>query len=101
MKSHIPHSCRDLKYLAQIQDRPGWTLADLEAAVREKASQLARLRGKTDDYYTMVGCITGGEAGVDLADAFSEYLGVLSNGTREFRHACSSCCCCSNCSYKQ
>jgi hypothetical protein len=35
------------------------------------------------------GCIAGGEAGVDLADAFSEYLGVLSNGARELL-----CCVC-------
>jgi hypothetical protein len=85
MKSHVPHSCRDLTYLAQIQDRPGWTLADLEAAVRETAAQSARRRGRADDYYEIVGCIAGGEAGVDLADAFSEYLGVMSNGAREWR----------------
>lgn len=84
MKKHVPHSCRDLSYLSTIQDQPGWDLPKLESAIKEEISRIARSRGKESDYYTITGCIAGGEAGVDLADAFSEYLGVLSNGAREY-----------------
>ena len=82
MKTHIPVSCRDLKYIAQVQDEEGWTLNDLEKAVKDAASTAARKMGRSNDYFTIVGCIAGGEAGVDMADAFSEYLGVLSNGAQ-------------------
>jgi hypothetical protein len=83
MKTHVPQSCRDLTYLAKIQDQPGWTLQDLEKAVKDTAARLAKAKGRQEDFYTIAGCIAGGEAGVDLADAFSEHLGVLSNGARE------------------
>ena len=84
MKTHIPPSCRDLTYLSTIQDQPGWGLAKLESAIKEKLSIIATRKGKDAAYYKICGCIAGGEAGVDLADAFSEYLGVLSNGAREY-----------------
>ncbi len=60
----------------------GWDLKDLEKAVKAAAASAARKIGKDEDYYTIVGCIAGGEAGVDMADAFSEHLGVLSNGAK-------------------
>jgi hypothetical protein len=89
MKTHVPHSCRDLTYLATIQDQPGWDMPELESAIKEKLSGIAKSKGRSADYYVISGCIAGGEAGVDLADAFSEYLGVLSNGARELL-----CCVC-------
>mmetsp|Transcript_32066 Transcript_32066/g.65415 ORF Transcript_32066/g.65415 Transcript_32066/m.65415 type:complete len:694 (+) Transcript_32066:419-2500(+) len=82
MKTHVPVSCKDLTYLAQVQDVEGWNLKDLEKAVKEAAASAAIKIGKNRDFYTIVGCIAGGEAGVDMADAFSEYLGVLSNGAQ-------------------
>jgi hypothetical protein len=92
MKKHVPSSCRDLTYLATIQDQPGWDLAKLQSAIQEKLAFLARSKGKPADYYTISGCIAGGEAGVDMADAFSEFLGVLSNGAREFQLLSAICC---------
>eukprot|EP01082_Thalassiosira_pseudonana_P003715 g3607.t1.3.5e174189 g3607 g3607.t1 contig12:2413065-2415727(-) len=82
MKTHVPVSCRDLKYVAQVQDEEGWDLNDLEKAVKATAVSAANKIGRGEDYYTIVGCIAGGEAGVDVADAFSEHLGVLSNGAK-------------------
>ena len=83
IKKHIPPSCRDLTYLSTIQDRPGWDMAKLELAVKEQLSSIAKSKGRDLDYYAITGCIAGGETGVDLADAFSEHLGVLSNGARK------------------
>eukprot|EP00571_Detonula_confervacea_P012019 CAMPEP_0172305252 /NCGR_PEP_ID=MMETSP1058-20130122/6570_1 /TAXON_ID=83371 /ORGANISM="Detonula confervacea, Strain CCMP 353" /LENGTH=965 /DNA_ID=CAMNT_0013016783 /DNA_START=201 /DNA_END=3098 /DNA_ORIENTATION=+ len=90
MKSHIPVSCRDLTYIAQLDDRDGWSLDDLVAAIKSEAgkaaaNKLGRNSNYSDDddyYYTIAGCIAGGEAGVDMADLLSEKLGVLSNGTK-------------------
>ena len=84
MKKHIPPTCRDLTYLAMIQDQPGWDMAMLESAIKEQLSSIAKSKGKDSDYYAIAGCIAGGEAGVDLADAFSEHLGVLSNGASKW-----------------
>ena len=84
MKKRIPPSCHDLTYLTTIQNQPGWGMAKLESAVKEQLSSIAKGEGKDSDYYTIVGCIAGGDSGVDLADAFSEHLGVLSNGARKF-----------------
>lgn len=80
MKTHVPVSCKDLTYLAQVQDIEPWTLSDLENAVKDAAASAARNIFQDDDYFTIVGCIAGGEAGVDMADALSDHLGVLSNG---------------------
>lgn len=82
MKTHIPVSCRDLTYLAQVDDLDSWTLDDLVTATKNAATAAARKFGRPDDYYTIAGCIAGGEAGVDMADLLSEKLGVLSNGAQ-------------------
>ena len=82
MKTHVPLSCRDLTYVEELDDELHWTLDDLVRAVYQAKGRAARKIGKMEDYYTIAGCIAGGEAGVDMADALSEKLGVLSNGTK-------------------
>jgi len=82
MKTHVPRSCRDLTYLAKVDDVEPWSLDDLIFAVKDAASKQARKAGRSDDYYAIAGCIAGGEAGVDMASMLSERLGVLSNGTQ-------------------
>lgn len=82
MKTHVPISCRDLTYVDELQDELQWSLDDLVRAVDQAKVCAARKIAKPDDYYTIVGCIAGGEAGVDMADALSEKFGVLSNGTK-------------------
>lgn len=82
MKTHVPPPAKDLTYLAEIDDVEPWSLDDLIFAVKDAASKQARKAGRSDDYYAIAGCIAGGEAGVDMADALSERLGVLSNGTQ-------------------
>lgn len=69
MKTHVPLSCENLTYYAQVEQAA--TLAETEAACR------AVLPADMN----IVACFAGGEAGVDLADAFSEYLKLRSNGT--------------------
>ncbi|KAL7527362.1 hypothetical protein ACHAXR_001915, partial [Thalassiosira sp. AJA248-18] len=82
MKTHVPPSCRDLTYLAQVDDLDPWSLDELIGAVKNAASKAAQKSGKPADYYTIAGCIAGGEAGVDMADLLSEKLGVLTNGAQ-------------------
>ena len=82
MKTHVPVSCRDLTYLAEIDDLDPWSLNDLLTNIHQTASSVATTAGRPSDYYTIVGCIAGGEAGVDMADLLSEKLGVLSNGAQ-------------------
>jgi hypothetical protein len=82
MKKHVPRSCRDLTYIAEVEDVEPWSLDDLIVAIEDAASSEARGAGQPDDYYNIVGCIAGGDAGVDLASVLSERLGVLSNGAQ-------------------
>lgn len=82
MKTHVPVSCRDLSYIAEVDDLPPWSLDELIANIKTAASNAARKMGRSSDYYTIAGCIAGGEAGVDMADLLSEKLGVLSNGAK-------------------
>ncbi len=82
MKKHVPRSCHDLAYIAEVDDVEPWSLDDLIVAIKCAASIKARGAGQTDDYYTFAGCITGGDAGVDMASMLSERLGVLSNGAQ-------------------
>ena len=86
MKTHIPLSCRDLTYIAQVDDLQPWSLQDLIDNIKLAASNYAISKGKEikdgESYYTISGCIAGGEAGVDMADLLSEALGVLTNGTK-------------------
>ena len=81
MKTHVPVSCRDLRYVAEVDDAEGWTLADLADAVAKAARDGAVAAGRDADHYAVAACLAGGEAGVDLADALSEHLGVRTNGT--------------------
>jgi len=87
MKTHIPLSCRDLTYIAQVDDLQPWSTQDLIDNIKLAVSNHAISKGKeiqggTESYYTISGCIAGGEAGVDMADLLSEQLGVLTNGTK-------------------
>eukprot|EP00978_Attheya_sp_CCMP212_P030294 scaffold110777_cov51-Attheya_sp.AAC.1 len=68
MKTHVPMSVRNLEYYAQVS----------EASTLEETADIARTAA---DHYRIVACLAGGEAGVDLADSLSEYLGVRTNGT--------------------
>ena len=72
MKKHVPVSCQgELCNEVELEEQP--TLAATASLVLEKAAVLS---------LEIVACICGGEAGVDLADALSEKLGLLSNGTK-------------------
>ena len=82
MKTHVPISCRDLTYVTEIQDELHWSISDLLRAIDKAKGMAARKLGKEEDYYTIAGCLAGGEAGVDMADLLSEKLGVLSNGAQ-------------------
>lgn len=68
MKTHVPLSCGVMKYFKEIDEAE--TLVETVQAVYKAADQK-----------TVVACLAGGEAGVDLADALSERLGVRTNGT--------------------
>ena len=68
MKTHVPTSCTHLEYYAVVDEK--LTLDMTKAAAIKAAGPLK-----------IIGCIAGGEAGVDLADALSESLGVRTNGT--------------------
>lgn len=68
MKLHVPLACTNLRYFAEIEE--GSSLQETEQLVREAA--LGR---------EIVAVVCGGEAGVDLADALSFHMGLLSNGT--------------------
>lgn len=70
MKTHVPVSCADLRYHAELTQGDGASLEEMEMLAR-----------KAGEPYEIIGCVAGGEAGVDFADEFSEHLGVLSNGT--------------------
>mmetsp|Transcript_22138 Transcript_22138/g.35661 ORF Transcript_22138/g.35661 Transcript_22138/m.35661 type:complete len:497 (+) Transcript_22138:172-1662(+) len=70
MKTHVPDSCSSLKYAAEVDERE--SLAETAAALQEVADA---------NGWAIVSVVCGGEAGVDLADALSEYMGVLTNGT--------------------
>jgi len=71
MKTHEPVSCQGLlKYDITVEEAA--TVADTSALIQD----LARRYG-----WTIKACVCGGEAGVDLADALSEEMGLLSNGT--------------------
>jgi hypothetical protein len=68
MKKHVPLSCGVMKYFKEIEEAE--TLVETVQTVYKAADQKK-----------VVACIAGGEAGVDLADALSEKLGVRTNGT--------------------
>ncbi|GAX17529.1 hypothetical protein FisN_18Lh175 [Fistulifera solaris] len=66
MKQHVPMSCENMTY--------AYTLDEQETLEKTKQAVL-------DTSMNIIGCIAGGEAGVDLADALSEALGLRTNGT--------------------
>eukprot|EP00547_Thalassionema_nitzschioides_P005643 CAMPEP_0194216736 /NCGR_PEP_ID=MMETSP0156-20130528/19566_1 /TAXON_ID=33649 /ORGANISM="Thalassionema nitzschioides, Strain L26-B" /LENGTH=949 /DNA_ID=CAMNT_0038945567 /DNA_START=101 /DNA_END=2950 /DNA_ORIENTATION=- len=68
MKTHIPNSCSSLKYFLEMTQ------------VESLDETAANLRSKLEPH-SIVACIAGGEAGVDVADALSENMGLMSNGT--------------------
>ena len=70
MKKHVPSSCSDLKYVAELEEQK--TLEDTEKAVQMAAKKHG---------LQVVAVICGGEAGVDLTDALSEYMKFRTNGT--------------------
>lgn len=85
MKTHVPLSCENLTYAAQV-DEGDRTLAETAAACRAALGEVGGTTTTTAQSTTtptirIVACLAGGEAGVDLADALSEYLGVRTNGT--------------------
>lgn len=69
MKLHVPAAAGKLNYFAEFTEAK--TLEATGLMVQEAAKDIE-----------IVACIAGGEAGVDLADALSEHLGVQTNGTQ-------------------
>jgi len=79
MKSHVPLSCaKELKYVGEIEEQDTIELT-LEAITRHTTSGTGTAR-------TVVACLAGGEAGVDVADVLSEAMGLVSNGTLKQQH---------------
>lgn len=71
MKTHEPDSCKGLlKYTATLDEAD--TVADTAHLARDLCQTY---------HWNLTACVCGGEAGVDLTDALSEELGLLSNGT--------------------
>ena len=70
MKTHVPSAAKGLNYELVLDEQE--TLEETAALVRKEAC-LAGLKIES--------VVCGGEAGVDLADALSEYMGFLTNGT--------------------
>lgn len=71
MKTHIPTACGAMSYLAEVTEPNEGGLAATQAAITKAIG--------TERQVIVV--LAGGEAGVDLADALSEYMGLLTNGT--------------------
>ena len=74
MKTHVPASCKTGDVVLSY---------DLELDEQETLDATAQLvvDAASKKNYSIVACLCGGEAGVDLADALSERLGLLSNCT--------------------
>lgn len=70
MKAHVPKSAKGLKWDLVLTEQD--TIESTAALVRKKAAE---------NGMEIISIICGGEAGVDLADALSEYMGFLTNGT--------------------
>eukprot|EP00536_Pseudo-nitzschia_multiseries_P009359 jgi/Psemu1/22964/gm1.22964_g len=68
MKTHVPKSCGRMDYFAEVDQAE--TLEDTKARLSEAAQG-----------HEIFCCFAGGEAGVDVADLLSEYLGLRTNGT--------------------
>lgn len=74
MKTHIPKSCGRMDYWKELDEQ------DTLAATKEMVVSVCKENGME-----LVGCVAGGEAGVDLADALSEALELPSNGSQILR----------------
>lgn len=70
MKTHVPKSADGLKWNLELDEQKN--LDETANLVRREAAK---------NGMEIVACVCGGEAGVDLADALSEHMGLLSNGT--------------------
>jgi biotin carboxylase len=70
MKTHVPKSATGLTWDLVLDEQ---TTLDQTANLVYRNAELMDMK--------IVACVCGGEAGVDLADALSEYMGLLSNGT--------------------
>jgi biotin carboxylase len=68
MKTHVPVLCGKLDYIAEVEQ------AD---SLEETVGRLNKIAGGSP----IIACMVGGEAGVDLADALSEFMGLRTNGT--------------------
>jgi len=68
MKTHVPASCGRMDYFGEIDQAE--TLEMTKARLEEAAQG-----------HEIFCCFAGGEAGVDFADALSEYLSLRTNGT--------------------
>lgn len=70
MKTHVPQSVGKMNYLAEVDQ------------VSDSLSETADLvKNAIEKGQTIIACMAGGEAGVDLADALSEHMDLLTNGT--------------------
>ena len=71
MKTHEPESCKGLlKYAVTVEE--AGTINDTASMIQDICQKYR---------WNIAACCCGGEAGVDLTDALSERLGLLSNGT--------------------
>lgn len=68
LKAHVPEACGTMNYIAEVHEG---------GALEETADRLKRACGGRP----LEALIPGGESGVPLADALSEFLGLSSNGT--------------------
>lgn len=73
-QKQFPLSVGHLEYFAQIQQVADEAVAATAATVKEACQGLE-----------IAACLTGGDAGVDLADILSEHLGLRTNGTSTLR----------------
>ena len=69
MRTHAPQSCESIVYVATLEQ--GSTLEATGVAVKKAVGDLQ-----------LSAVIVGGESGVPVADAFSELLGLRTNGTQ-------------------
>mmetsp|Transcript_19329 Transcript_19329/g.40704 ORF Transcript_19329/g.40704 Transcript_19329/m.40704 type:complete len:925 (+) Transcript_19329:97-2871(+) len=68
MKTHVPKSCGRMDYFGEINQAE--TLEETKVSLDEAAQG-----------HEIFCCFAGGEAGVDFADALSEFLDLRTNGT--------------------
>jgi biotin carboxylase len=72
MKTHVPLAAGIMNYIFEYDQPMGMSVSDVGKTITSMAN---------NENYTICAVLAGGEAGVDLADALSENLNLLSNGT--------------------